>query len=230
MCVYPALETWMKVSLELEKSWSSKTSHSEQSQTCPGSQHSSRSERLLKCPGQPMETGRVQPRRAPGDSCFSSESVDSVATLFELLPASDADAIHIYSTLSRVFHRPSRRWASQVSRARTAIPSTPAVPISGIARVQQAFINTASQSITANLVSHHGTGLPASVCSRCCRAELQSCAGRSGDTRMRLHPYRRRPSSRRHVSLFSVGDEADKKESAAMATVAVRHSPRLSGI
>ena len=67
-----------------------------------------------------------------GDSFVSPESVNSVASVFELLPASDGDAIRISTTVYRVFHRPSRRWASQVSRARTPIPSRQAVPISRV--------------------------------------------------------------------------------------------------
>ena len=58
---------------------------------------------------------------------------------------------------------------------------------------------------------------------------LRSRAARSGDTHIRLHPYRRRPSSPQHVSLLTLGDEADRKDRAAIAT-AVRPSPRLSGI
>ena len=58
---------------------------------------------------------------------------------------------------------------------------------------------------------------------------LRSRAARSGNTRIR-HPYRRRPPSPQHVSFFSLGDDADREESAAVATAAIRHSPRLSGI
>ena len=40
----------------------------------------------------------------------------------ELVLANDGDASCISSTLSRVIHQPSRRWVSQMSRARTLIP------------------------------------------------------------------------------------------------------------
>ena len=111
-----------------------------------------------------------------------------------------------------------RQWASH--GARTPIPSTQAVPISGFARIQQAPVNTVSQSITAKLVSHHGVELPASVL-QCGAARNCDPAQRGTRTpRIRLHPYRRRASSRQHVSLFTVGDEADKKETAAIATAA----------
>ena len=125
-----------------------------------------------------------------------------------------------------------RRWASPVSRARTPIPSTEAVPISGFACLEQAPVNMLSQSITAKLVPHYGVGLFDSVCSRCHRAELSASAiprSAGGDTHIRLHPYRRHPSSPQHVSCFTLGDEADRKDSAAIAT-AVRPSPRLSGV
>ena len=74
--------------------------------------------------------------------------------------------------------------------------------LSGFARIQQAPVNMVSQSITATLVSHHGARPHASVCSRRCRPGLPSSAilRSAGDSRIRLHPCQRRPSSHPYVS------------------------------
>ena len=122
-----ALETRMKVcSFELEilsceSSWGETTIRT--SQTSPGSRHPSRDACLLKCPDQSWELAEcklnsladiTRAGHALGESFVSPESANSVAKLFEVLPSSDGVAIHISTAL--VFHRPSRWWASQVSR------------------------------------------------------------------------------------------------------------------
>ena len=103
--------------------------------------------------------------------------------LFELVLASDGNRSYISTTLSSVFHWPSRWWVSQMSRASMLIP-------------RQAPVNTVSQSITAKLGHLHGTALPASAGSGCCRAGLPAsailCCSERGYPR-RAATIRRRP-------------------------------------
>ena len=113
------------------------------SKTCPGFPRPARDARLfLRCSDQPWVPAECRldsladinrAGQAPDASLGSLDSVNCVASLFELLPASDGD--------------------------RTPIPSTQAVLIGGFVRFQQAAVNMVSQSITAKLVPHHGAGL-----------------------------------------------------------------------
>ena len=94
----------------------------------------SRDARLLRCSETTMGSSKcrlnsladapelARLRVVPSNSSESVNSVNSFAMLSELVLASDGDASCISSTLSRVIHQPSRRWVSQMSRARTLIP------------------------------------------------------------------------------------------------------------
>ena len=116
-----------------------------------------------------------------------------------------------------------RRWASQMSCARTLIPSTHAVPTNGFARIQQALVNKCCnrprQACSTPQSGAVCVRVPY-VADRCC-PRVRPSAARSRDTRIRLQTCRRRPSSRQHVSLFTSGDEADKKGSVAIKTAAL---------
>ena len=167
--------------------------------------------------------------QSPGDSFDSSESVNndnSVAMLFQLVLASDGDA-------SCVFHQPSRRCVSQMSRARTAHSTCrhvvaidhgkhvssrrPRPPAPEVAEWGRPRRNRSRQTCVIPM--------PASASSGSCRAgppasAILCCSGWG-------YP---RPVTPQHFSFFSKKAQADRNECAAPATAAVRSSLRLGGI
>ena len=110
------------------------------------------------------------------------------------------------STMSGVFHWRSAAVGFPEDLRSHAHPFwTQAVPTNGFARIQQALVNKVLQLIP-------GVRVP-DVAERC-SPHLRPHAAKS------VHSHRRRPSSRQHVSLFTSGGDADKKESVSIATAA----------
>ena len=165
--------------------------------------------RLLRCPDQPWDPAEcrvaslsdITPAgQAPGDSFVSPESVNSVASLSELLPASDNDAIRISTPLLTAVGFPSEPCSHahpfDTSCANQWLCST------WCNRSRQSLQHTPERGCRRPCVSD--------VAERGC-PHLRSCAARSGFSPIRPHPYRRRPACRHLVSLFSFGDEADTR-------------------